>query len=218
MSDSGANTIYIVGEIAKEPCELQSALPEELGRTRLFRSGAKFIEHLEQDANSQSPACLLLDLEVADRPPFELLIHLQGKRLLPPTIIVTSKADVRSAVRALQSGAIDLFEQPASASELAPRVAWALQESRRRRETSEHRANIEVRWSRLTAGERTVARMICEGKSSREIGEALGLGRRTIENRRANIMVKMGVGSLAHLVRSLCGVGPDFPPPEVKPA
>ncbi len=53
--------------------------------------------------------------------------------------------------------------------------------------------------------------MVCEGKLSREIETALGLGRRTIENRRASVMAKMGVLNVAQLVRRIHEVGPYLP-------
>lgn len=54
---------------------------------------------------------------------------------------------------------------------------------------------------RLTARERQVVRLIAEGKSNKEIGDALAISLRTAENHRANIRRKLNLDSVAGLVR-----------------
>ena len=54
---------------------------------------------------------------------------------------------------------------------------------------------------RLSAREREIVQLVAEGKTSKEVGETLGITTRTAENHRANIMRKLGEESLAGLVR-----------------
>ena len=56
-------------------------------------------------------------------------------------------------------------------------------------------------FERLTAREREILQLVVEGKTSKEIGETLGVSTRTAENHRAHIMRKLGEDSLAGLVR-----------------
>jgi FixJ family two-component response regulator len=202
--------VYVVDGCPNDSEDLRSLLSSGHWRVEYFRSGGEFLAHPELQLTS----CLLLDLHVDDMSGFDVLDSLRQRRCVPPTIFVASAADVPSAVKAMQAGAIDLLERPVRRADLVIRVERALELARIQHEAHTRRTELELRWGRLTAGERSVARMICEGKSSREIGEALQLGRRTIENRRASIMAKLGAGSLAELVRIICGAGPDFPPPE----
>jgi len=53
----------------------------------------------------------------------------------------------------------------------------------------------------LTPREREVLALIAEGLSSREIGERLAMGVRTVETHRTNLRRKLDLGSLAALVR-----------------
>ncbi len=53
----------------------------------------------------------------------------------------------------------------------------------------------------LTPREREILQLLAEGASSKEMGEVLGIGVRTVEAHRAAIMRKLGIGSLAELVR-----------------
>jgi DNA-binding NarL/FixJ family response regulator len=53
----------------------------------------------------------------------------------------------------------------------------------------------------LSAREREILQLVVEGKTSKEIGEMLGISTRTAENHRAHIMRKLGEDTLAGLVR-----------------
>jgi DNA-binding NarL/FixJ family response regulator len=51
----------------------------------------------------------------------------------------------------------------------------------------------------LTPREREVARLVSQGKSNREIAEALILSERTVENHVGNILTKLGFDSRAQI-------------------
>jgi DNA-binding NarL/FixJ family response regulator len=53
----------------------------------------------------------------------------------------------------------------------------------------------------LTAREREVVQLLAEGRGNKEVAEALGISVKTAETHRATIMRKLGLGSLAELVR-----------------
>jgi len=51
-----------------------------------------------------------------------------------------------------------------------------------------------------TAREREILRLLVAGKSNKEIGALLGITVRAVETHRANIMLKLGVHSVAELI------------------
>jgi two-component system, NarL family, response regulator NreC len=53
----------------------------------------------------------------------------------------------------------------------------------------------------LTARERQIVRLLAEGKSNKEVADALGVSVRTAETHRASLLRKLGMTSLAGLVR-----------------
>ncbi|HSV71588.1 MAG TPA: PAS and helix-turn-helix domain-containing protein [Methylibium sp.] len=55
----------------------------------------------------------------------------------------------------------------------------------------------------LTAREREVAALLTEGRTSKEIGKALGISPRTVDIYRARLLRKYGAGSTAELVTKL---------------
>jgi len=54
---------------------------------------------------------------------------------------------------------------------------------------------------RLTAREREVVQLLAEGKTSKEVAQVLNLSVKTAETHRTNIMRKLGIHSVADLVR-----------------
>jgi len=53
----------------------------------------------------------------------------------------------------------------------------------------------------LSARQQEVIRLLADGKSNKEVAQALGIGTRTAEAHRAHIMAKLGVKTLSELVR-----------------
>ena len=54
---------------------------------------------------------------------------------------------------------------------------------------------------RLTPREREVLRLVAQGLSTKEVATALGIGAKTADTHRTNVMQKLGVHSVADLVR-----------------
>jgi non-specific serine/threonine protein kinase len=63
---------------------------------------------------------------------------------------------------------------------------------------TEHRAEIQAHHG-LTARERSVANLVSEGRSNREIADALVISERTAERHVANILDKLGLESRVQL-------------------
>lgn len=197
--------MYVVDDTLEESGETLSWLAARGWKFECYASGREFLDRL----NPAQGACLLLDLRTRDLQASEIQAELAARGVALPTIIVTGYANVRTAVEALQRGAIDLFEKPVYYPDLLKRIEQALARDHQRREHLAVRADWEARWASLTDHERAVAMLIMDGKSNGEMANQLGCGRRTIDIRRATIMLKLGATSLAHLVRLMCVAGMD---------
>ena len=53
----------------------------------------------------------------------------------------------------------------------------------------------------LTGREHTIIRLVAEGHSNKQIAQLLNISVKTVETHRASIMRKLGLGSMAALVR-----------------
>ncbi|MGA3170705.1 MAG: response regulator transcription factor [Chthoniobacteraceae bacterium] len=63
------------------------------------------------------------------------------------------------------------------------------------------------RENELTSREREVLQLVAEGRSSKEISSLLDLATKTVENHRANLMVKLNLHDVASLTRYAAGRG-----------
>ena len=147
------------------------------------------------------PGCLILDVRLPGMGGLDLLEALRRRGATLPVIVVTAFGEVHSAVRAMKGGAIDVMEKPTRDQVLLDRVQQALELDRRTRATLASRAEAAARYARLSKRELEVLALIIAGKANKVIATELTLSPKTVEAHRAAIMRKLGVHSIAELVR-----------------
>ena len=118
-----------------------------------------------------------------------------------PIIFITGHGGVPTAVTALQAGAVDFLEKPFDDQRMLDLVqkAIALDAEQRRRIAAS--ADTAARFASLSMRERQVLDLLIEGQTNKEIARALGLSAKTVETYRANVMDKMDVSKVPHLVK-----------------
>ena len=156
-----------------------------------FRSAAEFLEAYRPTG----PGCLVLDVRMPGMSGLELQKELIARGIDLPTIIITGFADVRIAVEAMKAGAIEFLEKPFRTQELCDHIQKAIKLAVVKWEHHQQRAEVERHLSSLTRAEKQVLGLIVAGKTNRLMAAELDLSVRTIEDRRARLMHKLGVRS-----------------------
>ena len=110
--------------------------------------------------------------------------------------------DAASAGFLAEVGAADFLAKPVDAAALIGAVRSALETAQARRQTIMEAAELANRLATLTPREREVMEHVVAGKLNKQIAAELGTGEQNIKLHRAHIMKKMGVQSLADLVRA----------------
>ncbi|MGW8257730.1 MAG: response regulator transcription factor, partial [Thermoguttaceae bacterium] len=118
-----------------------------------------------------------------------------------PLIFITGHGNVLMAVSAMLAGAVNFLEKPFREQELWDSIRKALEIDTQNHRRKTRRQRVEERLAKLSDGERAVLNLIIEGKQNKEIAAELGLSNRTVEDRRARLMKKMGTKSVAQLVQ-----------------
>lgn len=147
-------------------------------------------------------ACLILDVTMPDLDGLELQRRLTHLGLLVPIIFLTGNGDIPMSVRAIKAGAVDFLTKPVKDSDLLVAVRTSLQLADTRNAERSLDAAVRVRHESLTPRERQVMSLVVAGKLNKQIAAELGTGEQTIKIHRGRVMEKMGVHSVADLVRA----------------
>jgi FixJ family two-component response regulator len=147
------------------------------------------------------PSCLVLDVRMPQMSGIELQQLLARVDPHIPIIFVTAHADVRLAVRAMKSGAVEFLAKPFEDQDLLDAVHQALARHERALETRRSTQEAVTRLERLSRREREVLVRVVAGMLNKQIGHELGITEKTVKAHRAKVMEKMGAESLPDLVR-----------------
>ena len=145
--------------------------------------------------------CIITDVRMPDFSGIDLLRRLRELKVAAPVIVITAHGDIPLAVEAMRLGAIDFLEKPFDDDVLLASVRSALEKGDRDRTRQAERSSIQSRLAALSNRERDVLGGLVAGRANKQIAYDLGISARTIENFRANLMIKMQAASLSDLVR-----------------
>ena len=171
----------------------------------VFASADEFLTYL--DSHGTPAGCAVVDVKLPGMTGLELMQRLNERGVRLPVIVVTGFAEVPLAVQAMKAGAVTFLEKPFQDLDLWQNIQAALAEDERARQDQQRKAVIEARFAELTDDETAVMMKMLRGMPNKRIAAELDIGLRTVELRRANVLKKMQVESLAELVRLAMLVG-----------
>jgi FixJ family two-component response regulator len=124
-----------------------------------------------------------------------------------PIIFVTGHGDIPSSVKAIKRGAVDFLSKPFDDEKLFDAVEEALIKDAKARAVLEEKEGIRQRLGTLTPREYEILTHVIAGLLNKQTAYVLKISEKTVKVHRARIMEKMGVDSLAQLVRLTEKVG-----------
>jgi len=189
-------TVFIIDDDPTALRSLATLVKIVFPRVATFNSAAEFLA-----AYRQEPGCLVLDVAMPGMSGLELHRKLIQEKISLPVVYVTAYGNVPMAVEAMQRGAVGFLEKPGQEQELWDNIRRAVELDSQHRRRHARRQRAETRLGQLSDGEREVLDLILEGRMNKEIAAELGLSVRTVEDRRAKMMKKMGAKSLAELIQ-----------------
>ena len=190
-------TVYIIDDEQDVRDGFQMLL-KSIGLTvETYASAVDFLEHYQLDWSG----CILVDIRMPGMSGIELQRKLNAMGAPIPVIVISGHADVPTAVRVIQEGAVDLLEKPIGEQELLDKVQAAIDNGREMRDTYLENKEIENCYRQLTPREKEIMNEVACGKMNKVIAYELDITTRTVELHRAHVMEKMHARSLADLVR-----------------
>lgn len=191
------STVFIVDD---DPA-IRDALGLLLGihghRVALYADGDSFLRAFRPHWSG----CLLLDIRMPGIDGLELQKQLNAAGSQLAVIVMTGHGDVASAREAFRALAIDFLEKPLDHSRLLAAIDEACNRQQASQAASRDQEASRRLLARLTPREQEIMSHVVAGQHNRDIAAELGISPRTVEVHKARLMDKLGVGSVAELVR-----------------
>ena len=158
-------------------------------------------EFLESERDSPGPACLVLDIKMPGLSGLDLQKELKSRNYDIPIIFITGHGDIPMSVQAMKKGAVDFLPKPFDDGELLGAVNEAFLKDSQARADLDEQKHIMQRLDSLTTREHEVLSYLITGMLNKQIAYELNISERTVKAHRKQVLDKMGVDSLAELVR-----------------
>jgi len=165
---------------------------------RPYSSPRVFLE--EHDATV--PGCAVLDVSMPGLDGLELqraLTVTNGFHC--PVVFITGKGDIPTSVRAMKAGAIDFLTKPVKDVDLFGAVSRAEVRDAEMRRLHSELESMQAKVDTLTPREREVLTHVVIGRLNKQIAGDLGTVEKTIKVHRSRMMEKLGIRTVADLVR-----------------
>jgi FixJ family two-component response regulator len=190
-------TVFLVDDDAGVLRALARLLRANGYEVRSFTSAQEFLENHDPGL----PGCAVFDVSMPGLDGLALQEVLSGEEAPRPIIFITGRGDIPTSVRAMKAGAMDFLTKPVNGTDLLEAIARAEQEDAKTRLARVEVASIGARIATLTPREREVLTHVIAGRLNKQIAGDLGTVEKTIKVHRGRMMEKLGVRTVADLVR-----------------
>lgn len=158
-------------------------------------------EFLQTASDCPGPACLILDVKMPGLNGLDLQDQLKQMDYVMPIVFITGHGDIPMSVKAVKTGAIDFLTKPFDEEDLLRAVQEALKKDMVNRNVMNERQSILQRVQSLTPREYEILTYVITGLLNKQIAYDLDISEKTVKVHRGRVMEKLGVDSVAELVR-----------------
>ena len=190
-------TVFLVDDDASVRKSLSRLLRSADLQVETFASAHDFLTREHSEGNG----CLVLDIRMPGLSGTDLFNELRKADYSMPVVFLTGHGDIPTGVQAIKEGAADFLTKPVDEEELLNAVRAALA-----RDVVEHEKHVDAtlirqRLRTLTDREHEVLTYVIAGMLNKQIAHALGISEKTVKVHRGRVTEKLGVHSVAELVR-----------------
>jgi FixJ family two-component response regulator len=147
------------------------------------------------------PGCAIFDVAMPGLDGLQLQAALNAGDVPRPVTFIAGRGDIPTSVRAMQAGAVDFLTKPVNDKNLLAAIARAAERDGAARRRQSDLDAINARLATLTPREREVLTHVVGGKLNKQIAFDLGTVEKTIKVHRGRMMKKLGVRTVADLMR-----------------
>ena len=177
------------------------------GLARLLRSAGYKHEMFESASDflarppHSGPSCVILDVQMPVLNGMDFQETLIQQRREEQLVFITGHGDIPMCAQAMKAGAVDFLRKPFGDDELLQCVQRALTRSAEQRRRSAEKNEAQRLLDLLTHREFEVMELVTTGMLNKQIAGELGTAQKTVKVHRGRVMQKLGITSVAELVR-----------------
>ncbi len=189
------------------------------GLTRLVRAAGMNVEPFASAGDFLAselcggPGCIVLDVRMPEMTGPELQEELGKAEYCMPIIFLSAHGDVPTTARAMKKGAVDFLTKPVDRDDLLGAIRLSLAKDAENRAQRAENSSIHKQIKSLTPREHEIMTYVITGMLNKQIAFELDISEETVKIHRGRVMHKLGLESVAELVR-LCekaGIAPAEP-------
>ena len=166
-------------------------------KSEIFASASNFLARPPHSG----PSCVIVDVQMPVLNGIDFQETLIQRRREEQLIFITGHGDIPMCAQAMKAGAVDFLPKPFRADELLRCVDNALIRSAEQRRRSTEKDEARRLLDLLTPREFEVLQLVITGMLNKQIAGELGTAEKTVKVHRGRAMQKLGVTSVAELVR-----------------
>jgi FixJ family two-component response regulator len=203
-------TVFVIDDDASIRKSLSRLLRSAGYTAEAFSSAEEFLRREHFDGTG----CILLDVQMPGLSGMDLQEELSKADYHMPIVFITGHGDIPMSVEAMKKGAVDFLTKPFDDEQLLQALRAAIEKDQNARAEYTEVCEIRRRIELLTPREDEILRYVVTGMLNKQIGLELGIAEKTVKVHRGRVMEKLGVDSVAELVRLAEKAG--IKPPENK--
>lgn len=147
----------------------------------------------------ESPAVILLDMQMPEMSGLELQEKLLQKGKTTPIIFISGQSHQKQIIDVFRNGAKDFILKPFSDQQLLSPIKLAIEADRQSQNSLDEKNRIQNLYALLTPKEKEVCDLLVKVPLSKEVAQILNISESTVKIHKSRVMQKMAVTSLQHL-------------------
>ncbi len=189
--------VFVIDDDASVRKGVSRLLRSARYKSEAFESASDFLAREQHPG----PACLIVDVRMPGINGMDLQESLIQRRREEQLVFITGHGDISMCAQAMKAGAADFLPKPFRDDELLQCVERALIRSAEQRRRSADKNKTRQLLDSLTPREFEVLQLVITGMLNKQIAGELGTAEKTVKVHRGRMMQKLGVTSVAELVR-----------------
>ena len=194
---NNTDTIFIIDDDLSVRRSLTLFLQSSGYNVESFSSSENYLER----ESYEGTGCLILDVNLEGKSGLELQDELMINDSHLPIVFITGRGNIQMSVSTLKKGAVNFLEKPFKDEDLLQSVTEALAISRKLKSDKETSRIAHSLINKLTARENEIFINLLTGMLNKQIASKLNIAEQTVKLHRLKIYEKLGVKSVAEMIR-----------------